>query len=337
MRYILSILLLCGLCAGAWAQPAEKKPEPPPPPEFGVAGKFRTQPTRIKPTFYNPPAVSLPHPFSPVAALRQLYPGAGYQIPHPKLPADTLQLAEWSCPACPVKWVNGWIPGQKLRFPLTDDNQTQWHDTLAFTDDSGRQNIFISFATTPNMEGEDFLPSGRYNCAYMGLAWYRNTGAEWQLQAFSPVVGCFGAFQTLPPLQWLRLAPNRYACMLLNANGGPGQPYVADMYLIAAEKRQFRVILQSAGVSCTNDARIAYIPTIEPGADAGAQGYPPLRVRVEGHCSRTLPAGGDMRLMQEVQPHLYHQGACHFSVVRTYQYTKNQYQLTHTATEIDGQ
>jgi hypothetical protein len=187
------------------------------------------------------------------------------------------------------------------------------------------------------MEGEDFLPSGRYNCAYMGLAWYRNTGAEWQLQAFSPVVGCFGAFQTLPALQLLRLAPNRYACMLLNANGGPGQPYVADMYLIAAEKRQFRVILQSAGVSCTNDARIAYTPTIEPGTDAGAQGYPPLRVRVEGHCSRTLPAGGDMRLMQEVQPHLYHQGACHFSVVRTYQYTKNLYQLTHTATEIDGQ
>lgn len=251
MRSIIALLLL--LCSViTFAQPG-KKPEPPPPAEFGVLYKAAgIPPKKIKPAFYNPATLALNNPLSLADALATLYPGAFYRIPDPNVATDTFTLTEWNCPSCPSKLLNGWIVGEKLRFPLADDNQTRWKDTLHFTDDSGRQNLFISFSTTANQEGEDFIPSGRFSCAFMGLAWFMLQNNRWQLKAFSPVVGCFGAFQTLPPIRLIKLGAGNYGCMLMNANGGAGGPYFGDLHVFAPVKKQFHTVLSVNNAECAN-------------------------------------------------------------------------------------
>lgn len=288
LTHMIRIAMLFFLCLSqivAMAQPEGKKPEPPPPAEFGVLGQqYTARPKKIKPNFYNPAAIALGHPLDVQEALRVLYPGSYYQMPDPNSAKDTFKLVEWACPGCPAKLLNGWIVGEKVRFPLADDNQTRWKDSVHFVDDSGRQNVFLSFSTTANQEGEDFIPSGRFTCAFMGLAWFKLVGDKWMLQAFSPGVGCYGAFQTLPDIQVIQLGKNNYGCMLVNSNGGAGGPYMGDLHVFAPVQKQFKEVLQVDNVECMNAGRSSWgftIHTIDRSSNFSA-----LQVNIEGNCRK---------------------------------------------------
>lgn len=334
MRGVTMLFFLCLWSVMGMAQPGGKKPEPPPPAEFGVLGQqYTARPKKIKPNFYTPTAIVLNHPLQMQEALQVLYPGSLYHIPDPNSVRDTFHLVEWSCPGCPAKLLNGWIVGEKLRFPLADDNQTRWKDSVYFTDDSGRQNVFLSFSTTANQEGEDFIPSGRFSCAFMGLAWFQLVGDKWHLKAFSPGVGCYGAFQTLPKIEVIQLGMGTYGCMLTNTNGGAGGPYFGDLHVFAPIKKQFRTVLTVDNVVCVNAGRSTWSFKLQPIALRST--FSVMQLDISGVYRKadfdviTMPRA----MPVEIKPTLTTKDSVSFRIGRTYKYgVKEKY--TQVSTEM---
>lgn len=330
---MLFFLCLCHFMASA--QPEGKKPEPPPPAEFGVLGQqYTARPKKIKPNFYSPAGIALSHPLDVQEALQVLYPGNYYRMPDPNSVRDTFKLVEWACPGCPAKLLNGWIVGEKVRFPLADDNQTRWKDSVHFVDDSGRQNVFLSFSTTANQEGEDFIPSGRFTCAFMGLAWFKLIGDKWSLQAFSPGVGCYGAFQTLPDIQVIQLGKNNYGCMLVNSNGGAGGPYLGDLHVFAPVQKQFKEVLQVDNVECMNAGHSSWAFTVNAN-DINSR-FVELQIIIEGtYRKEDFDVWATPRVVPvEIKPVLTTHDHVSFKITRVYKYgSKEKYVQASSAME----
>lgn len=323
MRTIILMLLLCLQGIGAMAQPG-KKPEPPPPAEFGVLGGTNTaKPKKIKPAFYTPATLTFEAPLLMREVLQALYPGDYYDIPDRKSVKDTFRLVEWNCPGCPAKLLSGWIVGEKLRFPLVDDNQTRWKDSVYFTDDSGHRNVFISFSTTANQEREDFIPSGRFACAFMGLAWLKMREDKWVLQAFSPGVGCYGAFQTLPEIKVVQLGKGNYGCMLANTNGGAGGPYMGDLHVFAPIKKQFSTVLTVENVRCMNAGVSKWDFNIRA-IDMNSH-FSDMRLDIKGSYRKAdFEVWATPRATpQEIKASLATRDSMEFTITRTYRYGKD--------------
>lgn len=207
-------------------------------------------PKTIRHNFFAAKDTLLPHPLNMAAVMRTLFPGNFYRIDEPSSPGKKMLLEEWTCPACPISKMEGWYVGEMETFPSPRHNRTELGDTISFSDDSGRQNMILSFSTIEALD-ED-IHVGRYSCAFMGLAWWRHEGAGWRLVAFSPAVGCFGAFKTIPPIKLIKLGRGNYGCYILNANGSPGDVYYGDVYVFGVTGHRFSNIMRADQVTRSN-------------------------------------------------------------------------------------
>jgi hypothetical protein len=181
--------------------------------------------------------ISLDAPFSADSALTALFPGNYY-------PGEETAVI-WSSPATRSRPFPGWFDEEPEIFPSKDSNATRIGTQLDFTDDNGKKCILISFAST-GFEG-DLMRTGRFSCACLGLALFREENNKWVLKNFSPALGCYGSFETLPAISLLKLGKNNFGCYLDNTNGGAGGPFYTDSYVFGLVKGEFSVLLCHIG------------------------------------------------------------------------------------------
>ncbi len=104
------------------------------------------------------------------------------------------------------------------------------------------ENILLSFSTR-HVQPIDLMYCGRFECAILGLAWFTDSAGFWQLKAFSPGLGCYGAFQQLPLIRLIRFGANNYGCYLGYTNGGAGGPYNGDLFIFGLINGKLRELL----------------------------------------------------------------------------------------------
>ncbi len=193
----------------------------------------------ITPQSLLPKTLTLPMPFNARIAMQRLIPGNYYHLPVDWTENDTADMVEWTCPACRQTEYDGW--GETSIFPMTE-NETTLEDVQEVTDPQGRKNYFLSLGTTEKVFPDPTC--GRFSCGYLGLAWFRQRGQVCDLVAWSACVGCFGAFQHVPPIHVVALDAQSYGIYIENANGGAGGPYYGSLHLFGAHNGRFVSLLQ---------------------------------------------------------------------------------------------
>lgn len=194
---------------------------------------------KISPQSLLPKTLTLPMPLNARIAMQRLIPGNYYHLPVEWTENDTADMVEWTCPACRQTEYEGW--GETSIFPLAE-NETTLEGVQEVTDPQGRKNYFLSLGTTEKVFPDPTC--GRYSCGYLGLAWFRQRGHVCELVAWSACVGCFGAFQNVPPIHVVSLDASSYGIYIENANGGPGGPYYGSLHLFGARNGRFVPLLQ---------------------------------------------------------------------------------------------
>ncbi|PQJ09024.1 hypothetical protein CJD36_020815 [Flavipsychrobacter stenotrophus] len=232
--------------------------------------------------------LTLNKPFNKVRALHGLIPGRRYHV-SPDGRNDTVDLIVWKSNDYTRKKLAGWFLNEPPEiFPFRGGNISMPEDTLLFKDDSGRKNIILSFATH-DLAPIDDLSTGRYACVTMGLAWFREENNKWVLKYFTPGIGCYGAFQSLPKLNLIKLGTNNYACYLLNSNGGPGQVYYSGLYVFAIVDGQVRIVLTEDAVERTNTMSSTWYPHLTTFKTKSDSVFRRLSLKLEGTFNRNIP------------------------------------------------
>jgi hypothetical protein len=205
-------------------------------------------PKKIKGLPANNATIILNNPFNPTEALKQLFPGNYTRFTHPYYtPAEVIQIEGWTCEGCATKSFPGWYGEDLSEFPFSEGNMTEYKKLLRYTDDSGRQNIIMSFSTI-GVQDLECMHCGRFSSAVLGLALFTKVKDKWVLRNFDPGVGYYGAFQTLPDIHLIKFGRNNYGCYLTHANGGAGGPFYSDMYVFGLVDNNFKVLLAESGV-----------------------------------------------------------------------------------------
>mgnify|MGYP006921735746 CR=1 FL=1 len=283
----------------------------------------------ISPRSLLPKRLTLPMPFDAGKALRMLIPGHYYHMPIEWTRHDSAHLVEWTCRQCHQTEYEGW--GETSIFPLSE-NETTLESVQQVTDAEGRNNYFLSLGTTEKVFPDPTC--GRFACGYLGLAWFRQQGNVYDLVAWSPCVGCFGAFQHVPSVHVVLLSPNNYGLYAENANGGAGGPYYGSMHLFGAQNGSFVPMLQIPDTYRGNTAT-GWTATLET---AGAN---KLLLKITGDYNKYdyEEEGGINEVSQSLIPNeikQYAQQTDSFSFVieRKYWYNGHKYHISGTNTQV---
>lgn len=267
--------------------------------------------------------LQVPKPFSKATALRILFPANYYRT---TALSDDVDVVVWKCVNCGWRKYEGWIKEEgPYAFPA-DRNITETGDVLKYTDDSGVKHIIFSFATHEYQAFDD-LHTGRFYSVGMGLAWFKEVNNKWELTAFNPCLGYYGAFQTLPPLKLVKLGKNNYGCYIENGNGGPGQVYTYDLYIFGVVENAIKNILKYPKVMRSNTPSSRWEYTLKPWKGVADSVFMPIRIELNGTYFKETP---DTLYdwtdhVPEMTKAQLAKDSMDFKVVRKYQFSKGRY------------
>lgn len=237
-------------------------------------------PSEISIDLFKKRNISLPGPFSADSAFKKLFPGHYYKLTPPYSDgADTVTLVAWSAHKAQQHSFAGWPEEGDALFPLKDSNETRLKECIPFVDDNGHKNVLMSFSTTEFTT--ELLPTGRFTCACFGLALFMEENNSWNLKTFSPALGCYGAFQTIPAINLLKFGRNNYGCYIDNTNGGAGGPFYTDSYVFGIVNGDFKPILEREGTGRIYDGKSEWKSQFKP-QSAAADGFSELQVITKG-------------------------------------------------------
>lgn len=283
---------------------------------------------------YNIPAPSLGKqglrldmPFNRIKAIRQLIPGRFYRLSRNEDKDDIMELIVWKSKNYGKKQFPGWFLNEEPEvFPYSRGNITQAGETLTFKDDSGQRNLIFSFATHP-LGGIDDLGCGRYSCVIMGLSWFKEENNKWVLQHFAPGIGCYGAFQTLPAMQLVKLGTNNYGIYIYNSNGGPGQVYYSTVYIHAIVDGQFKMVLRENDVERYNTMSSTWYAQIATIKSPTNSRFQPLLLNLDGEFKRftSYPENDTTDSPIELRRAIIGKDSFHFRVTRRFEYSNGTY------------
>jgi hypothetical protein len=226
------------------------------------------------------PALSKP---SSDAVLKTLFPGKFYKYVSPLNEKDSIAFSAWTSPSSAPKAFPQTITDDgALAFPLDKGNQTLIKDFITYSDADGVQHLLVSFSSTEIVP--DLLFTGRFSCAVLGLALFSESKGSWVLQAFSPGIGCYGSYQTIPTLHLQKINKTGFGCYFEDINGGAGGPFYGNLFLFAPQGHQFKQVLAKAGSIRTGSSE-GWETTIQCDAASGDSLFSDLKLKTEGNYS----------------------------------------------------
>ena len=273
--------------------------------------------------------------FDQVAALKGLFPGTYMKAFNPANEQDSLTLSAWVCKDCRHDTLSGWYGEDSASFPYEEGNITRAADTLMYVDDAGRQNVIVSFSSV-RLQDPEFMSSGRFICAVLGLAWYTYEQGQWALKSFSPQLGCYGSFQTLPDLHLIKLGRNNFGCYFLNTNGGAGGPFYSDLYVYASTGDRFRLVMSETGVKRSQFAVSGWDMHIDAADNGGP--YGDIQLAINGAYDKKgfeEEQDDEANMPIEMRQLAKTKGNFRFIIRRQYKIAGSMYKQTDTKSDIE--
>lgn len=267
--------------------------------------------------------LQVPKPFSKTTALRMLFPAYYYRA---SCLSGDVDVVVWKCNNCGWRKYAGWIREEGYYTFPADRNITETGNVLKYTDDSGIKHIIYSFATHEYQSIDD-MHNGRFYSVGLGLAWFKEVNNKWELAAFNPCLGYYGAFQTLPPLKLIKLGKNSYGCYIENGNGGPGQVYVYDLYVFGIIDNVIKKILQCPKVMRSNTPSSRWECTLKPWKGRADGLFMPVSVELNGTYFKETPdtVYDWTDHVPEMNTRQLAKDSLNFKVVRKYEFSKGIY------------
>ncbi len=129
-----------------------------------------------------------------------------------------------------LKVDEGTYEGEEKVFPAIDAiNETVYEESLFYTKENTKH-CALFFSTCVTDEGSMLLRLGRFNCAVLGVAIFKQTGKNWELLGYNPAIGCFGMFGSPNTPQLIKLNNSDYGFFITNGVAGGGGPYTSDAH-----------------------------------------------------------------------------------------------------------
>ena len=185
--------------------------------------------------------VELSEPFNKEEALYKVFPGYHYPI-----------YKDWAWSV----WRSTTYPSSKSEddeqlyyFPGKRKNLTCVNNMKRYKDDSGRQNILISFSTVKLMSVE-MMNCGHYSGADISVAHFVKNGNTWKLKNFTMGLGCYGNWHHASPVDTITLGAGNYGCFVDHEVNPPGGPGYASYHVYGLINEQYKQILTLDAARC---------------------------------------------------------------------------------------
>lgn len=192
------------------------------------------QPLLISKAYLKFRPLSLPLNISDDDMLRALIPGRYYHG------SEYTSLVAWTTERVHAK-ERDYDTDDNWPFPDAIFNQTKLSKRLSYTDDNGEQYCLAVLSTSNHNE---ILLSGRFSCAYLGIAVFKKSATKWDLQSFDPEISCMGQFAQVPEARLIKLGKNNFGISMENSIGGGGQ-YEADIIVLSQWQNKWKLVLET--------------------------------------------------------------------------------------------
>lgn len=189
--------------------------------------------------------LKVPDPLNAEKTMHKLFPGKLFHYP------DNNTFINWICKNCkPAVYTDvNELNGDQL-FPYTEGVATRLLAAIDYSDSKGNQFKLLFF--NHSQGDEDGLQVSRFTGGLLGLAKFAKNGNSWEMKSFQPAITAFGSFSQSPKPQLVQIGEDQYAFTIRHANGGPGAPYYAMLYLIAGFEGKYQSIMQVDSYSLSN-------------------------------------------------------------------------------------
>lgn len=184
-------------------------------------------------------------PLDDIKVMQKLFPGKLYNL------ADKNTFVSWNCKSCkpaPFPDANE-VEGDQL-FPYERGVATRLLSSIDYADSKGNQFRILTF--NHSNYDEDGLQTGRFSGGLLGIAKFAKNGNSWEMRSFQPAVAAFGSFAQCPTPKLVQIGEDQYALSLVHANGGPGAPYSAYLYLIAGFDGKYQSLMEVGYYALSN-------------------------------------------------------------------------------------
>lgn len=115
-------------------------------------------------------------------------------------------------------------------FPTIEGiNETVYEESLFYSKDNAKH-CALFFSTCFADEELMLLRLGRFNCAVLGVAIFRQTEKKWDLVGYNPAIGCFGMFGSPNQPQLIKLNNSDYGFFITNGVAVGGGSYTSDAH-----------------------------------------------------------------------------------------------------------
>lgn len=235
----------------------------------------------------------------------------------------------WTCPDCEVISFPSWLDNQPEFFP---DNQGMETNTVAeytYTE-KGKTYRTVFFSSHDVRYGEP--GGGRFNGAVLGAARLEQIADGWELDAFTPAVGCTGMYDEAAAPDTMRMPDGRMGFILLDKNGGPDGPVFGNYYIYGFEGTAFSCQLSLVDGYCKygEHSWATQINFIAKGT-----GYPDIIANTIGDYTATTEE--EMKPYHLPQPwdNIFSQKEYnHYIITQTYRFQNKAYHLQSRKTDL---
>ncbi len=333
LRYLFTmfLLLLCGFAgSGQTHTKANKHPQKVRP--ITINDDYDFYPKVIPASSIGMQGTRVSSPFVPTKALQALFPGKYRNFLRWIDSGERINIVAWISKEIPRKRFQNW--DDMVYFPHAV-NVTELRDTLHYTDKAGNRYILMSFATR---DGDNCLcmSCGRFVGVMMGLALFKETGSEWQLETFDMALGFHGAFQELPRLHSIQLGPDKQGWYFYDANGGGGSVYYAELYVISVIDGRFKEVMAVPQVKRYNTPSSVWDVKIKVNKQDSTNAFWPMQLAIKGTFIRYTPdpVYDSTDSPPELAKQIKGRDRFDFTLYRKYEFRDNKYRKTGSSVKI---
>ncbi len=185
--------------------------------------------------------LELLEPFNKEEALYKVFPGYHYPV------YKNWAWSVWRATTYPASKSED--DGELYYFPGKRKNLTCFNNMRRYIDDSGRQNMLLSFSTVKLMSVE-MMHCGHYSGADISVARFVKNGNKWMLKNFTMTLGCYGNWHHASPIDTIKLGAGNYGCIIDHEVNPPGGPGYASYHIYGLVNGQYKEILTMDDARC---------------------------------------------------------------------------------------
>ena len=232
---------------------------------------------------FKKPQTTISDPAKIEKILEQLFPG---KLCSQNITGENVPIIVWKTSSHKTKKMKAFFDDETDEFPLNGEdiaNETRFEDSFYYQ--INNIHYYAFFFSSSDFDGQvGFMRTGRFNCAALGVAVFKQNGNSWVLDFYNPAIGCFGMFGHPHKPHKIALSKNEYGFHISNGIQGAGGPYYGDLYFFKLSENIPQILFVS-GTERFNTLFTNWWYNVETQTGVGNENYN-LKINIEGYINK---------------------------------------------------